>query len=390
MLNSRTHQVLAYLDDHESDLFQFIEQIVNIDSYSWDKAGNDLVGDVIISRLAQKKIATQIFKQEQFGNQILATLNAKSKQRPILLMGHRDTVFPAGTTQKRPFVNDPKTNRCFGPGVADMKGGIALMVFVLEALHEAGITDVPVQALFTADEEIGSPTSKAIIKKIVSNAEAVFNMEAGRADGSVVLERKGSGHLHLKIAGKSAHAGLAFEHGISANTELAHKMISIQKLIDMAAGNTVNVGFIQGGDNGNVVSEHAEARIQFSFADLESADSLVDGIKSIAEQSFVAGTTSTLTGGVSFLPMTESVGNTHLYETVKACGEALNTPIQGTATRGAADAGLPSSMGIPTICGMGPVGGNYHTPEEYIETPTLLKRAKLLAASILAVADSGS
>ncbi|WP_290923936.1 M20 family metallopeptidase [Halodesulfovibrio sp.] len=388
MLDQRTENVLNYLEKHEAELFLLLEKLVNTDSYSWEKSGNDVAGEIILEYLGKSDIPTKAYHQEKFGNQLLASINEQTDRRPIVLMGHRDTVFPSGTVLKRPFTRDESTDRCYGPGVADMKGGIALMVFVLKALTHCGITDIPVQALFTSDEEIGSPTSKAIIKDIVQHAEAVFNLEAGRADGSVVTERKGAGHLHLVIDGKSAHAGLAFEKGISANVELAHKILSLQELVDIQAGNTVNVGLIKGGDNGNVVSEHAEARIQFSFADLESADTLMAGFNKTTETSFVSGTSATLSGGVSFLPMNESPGNKKLFETVKNCGALLNIPVVGTATRGAADSGLPSSMGIPTICGMGPVGGNYHTPEEYIETHTLLERAKLLAASIIAVADS--
>lgn len=381
MKKSTHNDINEYLESKKEDALVFLENIVNIDSNTYDKEGVNNVGAVIRGQLENANIEYEIRNNQAFGDHIIATIKG-GKEGKILLMGHQDTPHPKGTTQVRPFQVEGNILR--GPGVSDMKAGLVSMIYSAVALREFAFEDIcNIELLFTPDEEIGSPISRAVIEERAKEALAVFNLESARPDGSVVTARKGSAHLKIEIEGKASHSGAFIEDGISANDELALKMSKIKQLMDDEIGTTINFGKIEGGISNNVVSPHATATIHIGFWNREDFDTLYSQINSIVETSFVKGTKSTLTGGIGILPMEKHDGVSKLYEIVQKAAMDLNLPITEQKTKGAADAGFASSLGIPTVCGMGAVGGNWHAVDEYMELDTFIPRMKLLAISIL-------
>ncbi|PIC63386.1 hypothetical protein CSV79_12170 [Sporosarcina sp. P13] len=381
MTSQENTRISEYLAKNEEEALEFLKSIVNTDSFSYDKKGVNNVAAKIMELLESKGISYVIRENEEFGNHIIATIKGP-KDGKILLMGHMDTVHPEGTTKERPFTVEGNLLR--GPGVSDMKAGLVTMIYAVTALEKFANEDLcDIEILFTPEEEIGSPISRAVIEERAKDALAVFNLEAGRPDGSVVTARKGSAHLKIEIEGKASHSGAFIENGISANDELALKMTKIKELMNNDKGVTVNIGTIKGGVSNNMVSPHAMATVHSGFWKTEDFDELYKGIEKIVNTSYVKGTKSSLSGGVSILPMEYNDGTAQLYKIVQQAAQDMSLPITEQHTKGAADAGFASSMGVPTICAMGPVGGNWHALDEYMELDTFLPRMELLARSIL-------
>ncbi|TPQ52270.1 peptidase M20, partial [Prosthecomicrobium hirschii] len=209
----------AWLAPRRAEMEIFLQRLVDIDSGSRDQAGIDAVGDAMAALLEGDGIAVERFPNETYGAVLKAEIPGRSGGAPVLVMGHRDTVFPKGTVARRPFSRDGDLG--FGPGVADMKGGLVVDLFVLRALKAAGGTDFPLIGLFTADEEIGSPSGRPMIEAVARGARAAFNAEPGRASGNVVTARKGGLTLDITVSGKAAHSGANHADGASAIGALA-------------------------------------------------------------------------------------------------------------------------------------------------------------------------
>ena len=228
---SEAEQILDWLGGQRDAMLALLQTLVNTDSGSYDKPGVDAVGGHIREFLGEHGIASEVTPDEKFGDAITATVGQDAPplgNRPILLMGHRDTVFPKGEPTRRPFKIEG--DRAYGPGVADMKAGLVMNCFVLAAIKKFGGAPAPVMALFTGDEEIGSPFSRPVIEQHARAARVCFNSEPGRARGAAVTGRKGCLFIRFEITGKAAHSGANFEMGISAINELAHKTLALHAL----------------------------------------------------------------------------------------------------------------------------------------------------------------
>src|SRR5262245_27604682 len=253
--NSSERQILDWLGSQRGAMLALLDTLVNTDGGSYDKAGVDATGDHIRRFLEANDIATSVTPDDRFGNAITASVgqdSGRGSNRPILLMGHRDTVFPKGEPSRRPFRIEG--DRASGPGVADMKSGLVMNCFVLTALKKFGGAPAPVVGLFTGDEEIGSPFSRPVIERHAAGARAVFTSEPGRPSGAVVTGRKGGLFMRFHITGKAAHSGANFAVGISAINELAHKTLALSALTDEPKGITLNVGVVSGGQTVNTVA----------------------------------------------------------------------------------------------------------------------------------------
>ncbi|MFZ5631662.1 MAG: M20 family metallopeptidase [Bacillota bacterium] len=384
MIASWAKKISDFVDGKTKEMLLFLEEIINTDSHSLDRAGVNRVGQSLAEKFREIGYDLEIRPQRDLGDHIFARNKKGAAGKKILLLGHRDTVFLPGTTSDFRFRIDG--DRAYGPAVSDMKGGLVVMIYALWAIKQLGLNEPEIETLITPDEEIGSPSSRKVIEEAARNAMAVFSLEAGRPDGSVVTGRKGSGHLEIMVTGKAAHSGVAFEKGISAIEELARKITALHRLTDLDRGMTVNVGVIWGGTNTNTVAGMAGAKVHFCFNSVEDGETLLTRIKEIALKPDLEGTTGTLSGGITFLPMTKTPGNAKLFEIVQEAGKMYGVNIHESFTKGAADAGFTSAMGVPTICGMGPVGGHWHTTEEYMEVPSLAARTKILALSVLMAA----
>ena len=296
-------------------------------------------------------------------------------------MGHRDTVFPKGEPTRRPFRIE--NGRAYGPGVADMKAGLVMNAFVLAAFKELGGAPAPLVGLFTSDEEIGSPFSRAVIESEARRARAVFNSEPGRPGNGVVTGRKGGVFMKMEVTGKAAHSGANFKEGVSAIEEMARKITLLHGLTDLDKGTTVNVGLVSGGQTVNTVAPWAKCEIDLRFVTPADRARAIEQIRSVIERSFVPGTSATLQVAGEFLPLVETPQAKSLFDHYAACAHELGAPIRAEFTGGCADSGFAAEVGATTICAVGPVGGKAHSPEEYLEVDTIVPRAQTLALAIM-------
>ena len=378
--DSAERLVLDWLGQQRGAMLELLETLVNTDSGSYDKAGVDAVGVHIRQFLDAQGIASEVTPDTKFGDAISATVG-HGGNRPILLMGHRDTVFPKGEPSRRPFRIDG--GRAYGPGVSDMKSGLVMNCFVLAAIKKFGGAPAPVTALFTGDEEIGSPFSRPVIEHHARGARVVFNSEPGRALGAAVTGRKGGVFMSMFITGKAAHSGANFDAGISAINELAHKTLALAALSDPPNGITLNVGVVSGGQTVNTVAPWAKAEVDLRFITPADRAAAMAKVEAIIAKSYVPGTSTKLEITGEFLPLVETADNKELFQHYGACLRELGFEPKSLFTGGCADSGFASATGTPTICAVGPVGGRGHTPEEFMEVETLVPRAKALALAIL-------
>lgn len=381
--------ITDWLAQQKPAMLAMLEEMVNIDSGSFNKAGIDAVGAVVSRFMAANGIRVETVAQAKHGDclRALGRAPAGGANRSIVLMGHRDTVFPDGEAKRRPFRIANGT--AYGPGVADMKAGLVMNAFVLAAFEKFGGAPAPMVALFTGDEEIGSPEGRAVIEAEARNARVVFNSEPGRVSGNVVSGRKGGVFSHFAIEGRAAHSGGNFKDGISAIGELAHKIVAIHALTDLGAGITLNVGLVSGGQSVNTVAPHAEGQIDLRYVEPPQRARVMAEIERIVQKSFVPGTTARLTVRGEFLPLVQSPAAKAMLDLYKTAAGATGFKTEGEFTGGCADSGFTAGVGAPTLCGVGPVGGKAHSPDEFLDVESIVPRAQALARTILRLEQAG-
>jgi glutamate carboxypeptidase len=364
----------------ETEMLALLERLVNIDSGSNYKAGVDKVGNELIPYFEELGYDIMKMKQNEAGDHLVIKHPAKRKAS-ILIVAHMDTVFEKGTAKARPF--SVRAGRAYGPGVIDMKASLVSVIYALRYLQEIGSNAYQdVQVFLNSDEEIGSLTSRLIIEKVAYGKSYALVMEPARRDGSVVTERRGSGRFTIEVHGRAAHSGIEPEKGRSAIEELAHKIVKLHELNDHEHGISVNVGIIEGGDAVNTISATAIGHLDVRVATLEQAEEVEHKIEEVCALSDVTGTEIELTGDMRRPPMLKNKQIEKLYHIVKKVGAELGIDIKDTKTGGGSDASFTSAMGIPTIDGLGPIGGNAHSDKEYLEISSLTERTLLLAKVI--------
>jgi glutamate carboxypeptidase len=378
-----SEQIRSWLSSQRDAMLGLMEKVVNIDSGSYDKAGVDAVGEVFEEFFHSHGIEVERLPRDVSGDIFRAAISGPGNA-PIVLMGHRDTVFAKGEAARRPFTI--RDGRAYGPGVMDMKGGLVLNAFVLAAFKKFGGNPAPLIALLTSDEEIGSPHSRGIIEETARGARAVYNSEPGRANGNVVAQRKGGIFMVMDIVGKAAHSGANFEAGHSAINALAHKILAIAALTDLSIGVTLNVGLVSGGQSVNTVAPSASGAIDMRYARHADRDRIFGAIEKIVATEHVPGTSATLAIKGEFLPLELTAGNAGLLEIYRKAAKQAGLELEGEATSGCADSGFTSAVGTPTLCATGPVGGLAHSPEEYLEVESIVPRALALANAVSATA----
>ncbi|WP_322527901.1 M20 family metallopeptidase [Salinicola sp. LHM] len=379
-----------WLASQQAEMIECLKTLVDIDSNSYDKAGTDAVADVIVEWLEADGIDVTRTPRPESGDILEARLEGDGSDASaghVLMMGHRDTVFPTGTVAERGFTREGDT--AFGPGVADMKAGLVMNVFVLRALKRLAPLPFPVRALFTADEEIGSRDGTAFIREAASGARAVLNAEPGRISGNVVTGRKGGAAFQIEVTGVAAHSGVSHADGASAIETLARKIIKLHALTDYDSGVTTNVGLIEGGVSRNTVAPSATAQLDTRFVTNQQRVELLAAIEAIIAEEEVPGTQATIRQTSGFLPMEPAMSEA-LFARYRAQAEKLGFSVEGEFTGGCSDAGTTASLGIPTLCGTGPVGAKMHTDDECCRLDTFVPRAQAVAATILDLAADAS
>jgi glutamate carboxypeptidase len=378
--------ILDWLASQRPAMLALLEELVNTDSGTYDKAGVDAVGERIRGFLDSQGIAHDTIANDRFGEVVRANVG-QGANTSILLMGHRDTVFPKGEAGRRRFRIE--NGRAYGPGVADMKAGLVMNAFVLAAFQKFGGAPAPLVGLFTSDEEIGSPSSRPVIEAEARRARAVFNSEPGRPSGAVVTSRKGGVFMKCDVTGKAAHSGGNFEQGISAIEELARKIIALHALTDIPKGITVNIGLISGGQTVNTVAPSASCQIDLRYISPADRAMMLEKIEHIVKTPNVPGTSATLEIFGEFLPVVETAEGKRLFQHYASCAKDLGLNVKGEFTGGCADSGFAAGVGATTLCGTGPIGGKAHTPDEYLEVDSIVPRAQTLALAVMRLDRGG-
>ena len=378
-------KITGLIDNRENEMLQALAELVNIDSGSYSKSGVDRVGEIMAEKLRTLGFSVQVQYGRNLGCNVLGRLTGRGKGK-FLLVGHMDTVFDDGTAAARPFTI--KGTRAYGPGVEDMKCGLISLLTAIEALQQAGWEDfAEVTVALNGDEEIGSPSSKALFEREAADATAAFVLEPGREDGSIVSARKGGGTYELFIAGAAAHAGVEPEKGISAIEELAHKILALHRVTEFAIGTTVNVGVVKGGTRSNVVAEQAYAQIDVRVKTTEEARRVESVMAQIGSDPVRSGIKLKMLGGLERPPMVKTPGVADLCQLVQAAGRLIGLEVRDTLTGGGSDGNYIAATGTPVIDAMGPVGGLGHSDREYLEISTLTERCKLLALTLLLLSE---
>lgn len=361
-------------------MIHLLERLVNIDSGSHNKEGIDKVGKILAKEYEAIDFMVDVIEEENNGNHLV--LRHKHAVHPkLIIVAHMDTVFEKGTAQKRPFtiIGD----QAFGPGVIDMKASLVTLLYSIKALIQSGSTAYQnIQIILNSDEEIGSITSRPIIEAYAKNKDYALVMEPARKNGALVTRRRGSYRFKISVQGEAAHSGIEPENGVSAIVDLAEKIIKLHDLSDHSAGISVNVGLIEGGSSVNMIAPEATAKMDVRIKNMKQATMIKKEIEAICAKSHVPGTSTTLEGGMSRPPMVKSEDTHELFETIQTEGKNIGLDLKDTATGGGSDASFISTLGIPTIDGMGPVGGNAHSEDEYLDLPSLTERTHLLARTI--------
>jgi glutamate carboxypeptidase len=363
----------------------FLEGMVSMESPSFDKLLVDKVARFVAARFAAIGAQTELIPTERFGDHVVARFGPTGRP-PVILLGHTDTVFPAGEIQKRPF--KIQGNRATGPGVFDMKGGILLMWMALRSLSTtSGTLSEPVTVLLTSDEEVGSTTSRALIEKEARGAKAVLVLEPSLPGGVLKTERKGVGRFTVKAIGRAAHAGIEPEKGINAVEEIAHQTLRLQKISDFARGTSVTVGVVQGGTRVNVVPAEAALEVDVRVKSMEEADRIAKTIRALAP--VLPGARLEIRGSISRPPMERTVDTARLFSLACAVGASIGMDLKEGSTGGGSDGNLTSALGVPTLDGLGPVGDGAHSDSEYIEINSLPERAALIAGLVQRLSEEG-
>jgi len=373
-------EVESFIYEKKTEMLQLIEQIVNIDSGSYVKKGVDQVGSILKEKYEELGFIVEVKEESEFGNNLIIQ-HKNAKDPKIILVAHMDTVFPEGTVAKRPFYIEG--TRAYGPGVVDMKASQIELIYAIKALQSIGSNCIEnIQIILNGDEEVGSITSRPLIEKHSIGKEYALIMEPARKDGSLVTARRGGGRYDIIVKGVAAHSGIEPEKGRSAIEELAYKIIQLHQLNDHEKGISVNVGLIEGGTSVNTVSANAVAHVDIRISEMEQASYLEEKIKEICSKTVVSGTEIHLEGSINRPPMVFNHKSEHLLHIIENVGGEIGIKVKNTATGGGGDASFTSATGVATIDGLGPVGGNAHSEEEYLEINTLPERTLLLAKTI--------
>jgi glutamate carboxypeptidase len=370
----------TWADQHLDEMTSLLEEVVLINSHTANKEGVDAVGRVFKSELEAMGLEVETVPQAEHGDLLIASSVGAENSGNLMLCGHMDTVFPVDTAFNW-FRSDGA--KCFGPGVADMKGGLVVALYALKLLaQEDLLSNLSLKFLLNSDEETGSPISGPLIKELAAQSSAALVFECGGENGQVVTGRKGKLGLRLNVTGRAGHAGYPGAVKSSALLEMAHKIVALEDLNGLTPGLTINVGKAIGGSAPNVIAQHAEALIDIRLPDPESEAIVNEEIQRIASGAQVRGTKSLISrlSGRPAMPVCRA--NLALFEEFKSAAALLDMEIDHEFRGGVSDANYIATQGAAVLDGLGPVGGNDHSDQEFIIQKSLVERTALTALMV--------
>ena len=377
------------MSERRDEFVEALGTLVDVDSGTFTPEGVNKVADACEERFARTGWSVERRSHEpaagesQLGDLLIGRIGDSGPR--VLMIGHTDTVFPEGTAAERPF--SVEGDRAFGPGVCDMKSGLLAGFFAVELLLEAEPLPCRVTYVCNPDEEIGSTFSKAIIQEVAADADVAFVLEPARGNGELVTARKGVTDLRIDITGRAAHAGVEPHLGASAVLEGANKVIELHELNGQWPGVTVNAGVLTGGTRPNVVAERCFIQVDIRAPNEEALRAVEDAAVRIGEGSVVPGTRSDVRLGANHRPMERTEATVRLFELARGVASELGFDVGERATGGASDANTTAAEGVPTLDGLGPMGGAAHSPGEWTDLPSIVPRVSVLAGLIGRVAE---
>ena len=361
----------------QADLVSLLKRLAAIESPSTEKAAVDGLARLLSGELAGLGADVTVVKQVHYGDQVVARWNAADRRPGILMLCHMDTVFASGALERMPLVE--RDGKLFGPGVYDMKAGIAIALTAMRLLRQAGVNPGrPVTLLLTSDEEIGSDASRSLIEELARQSALVLCLEPALSDGSLKTARKGTGEMEIIAYGKAAHAGADHARGRNAIEELATHILAAQRLTDYEKGTTVNVGKICGGTRTNVVPDEAHALVDFRVMQPAEVERLAQWAQGV--QPVIPGTRVEVQFSVNRPPLPRDERMAATFHKAQQIASRLGLPIGEGSTGGASDANFVAPLGVPVLDGLGAVGDGGHAPDEHVVLDSLPVRAALLAA----------
>src|SRR5579884_41652 len=363
-------------------MLDLLREMVEIESPSDDKAAVDRCSSFLAKQCKSLGGRVRLHKQKAFGDLLEARFGpaaGKSRRKPILLLGHLDTVWPLGTLKSMPF--RMAQERAWGPVVLDMKAGVVMALTALSILQHQKRLKRPVIMLLNSDEEIGSTVSRPVTEELALECEAVYVLEPAQGlDGAYKTARKGIGNYRVSVKGVAAHSGVDFERGHSAIAELARQVVRVTGFTELERGTTVNIGTIQGGTRSNVVAAEAHADVDVRIVRAREAGRVEKQFRSL--RVFDNKCSLHVEGGLNRPPMERTRGTVALYKRAAALARALGVDLKEAATGGGSDGNFTSALGVPTLDGMGAVGEGAHAAHESILLEHLAPRTALLAAML--------
>jgi len=374
----------ARLEAAEPAFLADLERLVNLDCGSYTRDGVNEAATWVAAFLA--RLGGKVIRHPDPDGVLGDTIEAVFAGAPgprALLVGHLDTVFPEGTAAARPFA--VRDGIATGPGVTDMKAGLLTLLYGLEAALAAG--PLPFERLTVIanpDEEIGSPSSTPHIERVARESDVAFSLECARANGDIVSSRKGTGDYAITVHGRAAHAGVEPEKGRSAILAAAHLVLGLHGLNGRWPGVTCNVGVIEGGIRPNVVAERTVLGVDLRAVDRASMEAADAAIRALAAVPAVADVTIDVELRHRHWPMEKLPRSGRLVELAQGLAAGLGFAVRDAATGGASDANTTAGLGVPSLDGLGPIGGMDHSPEEWLDVTSIVPRTAVFAALLLA------
>jgi glutamate carboxypeptidase len=369
---------LSWMHEQQPTLLAFLREMVELETPSRDEAAIGKFAELLEVRLKDTAKIRRV-AAKGFGPNLLVEfdLPGKRKKGQLLGLAHSDTVHPVGTLRALPF--EQRGGRLYGPGVLDIKGGIAIFVFAALALRELNVA-APRRVVLqiNSDEEIGSDASRALTEKMARRSDAVLVVEPGSGlAGKLKTARKGTGDYTVRVQGIASHAGVDFEAGASAILELARQIERIAAFTDLGKGLTVNPGVVRGGTRTNVVAGDAVVEVDIRIArmkDFAPLDKRFRGLKPVDRRCKI-----TVEGGMNRPPLERTKAIAALFAHARELARELNVDLEESMTGGGSDGNFTAALGVPTLDGLGCIGEGAHTLHENVVLATIPQRAALLA-----------
>jgi glutamate carboxypeptidase len=367
--------VRAELEPRREEMIELLKRLVEIESPSDDRAALDRFAAELASLFGRFGPIQTI--ETARGRHLQLQIDGGGGEHAVVLC-HYDTVWPLGTLEQIPFSVDAE-GVARGPGCFDMKSGIVLLYFALQQVKPRR----PLHVLFTCDEEVGSPTSRALIETTAQGAAVAYVLESPLPGGTLKTARKGTGDYVVRIEGRAAHAGVEPQKGISAVHELAQQILAIHALNDYDVGTTLNVGVVQGGTRPNVVAAAAEAKVDVRVATLAEAERIDAAMRALKPT--LEGAKLHIEGGLNRPPMERSSAMGEFFARAQQIARAMGVEVQEGSTGGGSDGNFTAAIGVPTLDGLGAEGEGAHAAHEHVLTDSLPRRAALLAGLLAQV-----